>query len=74
MNTKTVVLAVGAIALSLMAPDAFASGKGKKGSKGTKTYRVTITNISAGQPLTPPILRLGSFPCSRHAQYDLSTL
>lgn len=52
MNSKTIAVAAFGLALTLMAPsDAFS-----KGSKGSKTYKVTITNLTAGQPLTPPIL------------------
>ena len=57
MISRNITLAASALALMLMAPmDAYSDSKGSKGSKGSKTYKVTITNISAGQPLTPPIL------------------
>ena len=52
MNSKHIAVAAFGLALTLMAPsDAYS-----KGSKGSKTYKVTITNLTAGQPLTPPIL------------------
>ena len=43
-------------AVSVMASQASASGKKSKKSNKTRTYQVTITNLTAGQPLTPPIL------------------
>jgi hypothetical protein len=52
MNSKYIAVAAFGLALTLLAPsDAYSDG-----SKGSKTYKVTITNLTAGQPLTPPIL------------------
>lgn len=49
MNSKTIAAATLGLALTLMVPvDAH--------SEGQKTYKITITNLTAGQPLTPPIL------------------
>jgi hypothetical protein len=48
--------AVGAAALSL-APFAVADDDGDDdGGGGTRTYEVTITNLTSGQPLTPPLV------------------
>jgi hypothetical protein len=52
MSSKYIAIAAVSLALTLLVPSAAQS----KGSKGGKTYKVTITNLTAGQPLTPPIL------------------
>lgn len=49
MNANTIAAAILGLALTLLVPvDAR--------SEGQKTYKITITNLTAGQPLTPPIL------------------
>lgn len=60
MRTTRIRLAllasVGAVALSL-APFAVADDDdGDDGAGGTRTYEVTITNLTSGQPLTPPVV------------------
>jgi len=52
MNYKYLAIAAIGLALTLLVPSEAQS----KGSKGGKTYKVTITNLTAGQPITPPIL------------------
>jgi hypothetical protein len=49
MNAKYVAVAALGLALTLMAPS-------EARSQDSRTYKVTITNLTAGQPLTPPIL------------------
>ena len=49
MNSKLIAAAALGLTLTLLAPEAARS-------EGGKTYKVTITNLTAGQPLTPPIL------------------
>ncbi len=49
MKFKLIAVASLGLALTMLAPEAARS-------EGGKTYRVTITNLTAGQPLTPPIL------------------
>jgi len=49
MNAKLIAVATLGLALTLLAPEAARS-------EGGKTYKVTITNLTAGQPVTPPIL------------------
>jgi len=49
MNSKLITVAAMGLALTLLMPEAARSDGGK-------TYKITITNLTAGQPLTPPIL------------------
>jgi hypothetical protein len=49
MNSKTIAVAALGLALTLLVPQ-------EARSEGGKTYKITITNLTAGQPLTPPIL------------------
>ena len=49
MNAKLIAVATLGLALTMLVP-------GAARSEGGKTYRVTITNLTAGQPITPPIL------------------
>jgi hypothetical protein len=49
MNSKLIAVAALGLALTLLVPQAARS-------EGGKTYKITITNLTAGQPLTPPIL------------------
>ena len=49
MSSKYVAVAALGLALTLMVPSEARSEDGR-------TYKVTITNLTAGQPLTPPIL------------------
>ena len=49
MNSKLITAAALSLALTLLVPQAARS-------EGGKTYKITITNLTAGQPLTPPIL------------------
>ena len=49
MKFKMIAVATSVLALTLLAPEAARSDGGK-------TYKVTITNLTAGQPLSPPIL------------------
>lgn len=49
MKFKLIAVAAFGLALTLLAPEAARS-------EGGKTYKITITNLTAGQPLTPPIL------------------
>ncbi len=49
MNAKLIAVATLGLALTMLAPEAARSDGGK-------TYKVTITNLTAGQPVTPPIL------------------
>lgn len=49
MNLKPLATAALAVALILVNPELARS-------EGGKTYRVTITNLTAGQPFTPPVL------------------
>ncbi len=49
MNSKTIAVAALGLALTLLVP-------AEARSEGGKTYKITITNLTAGQPLTPPIL------------------
>ena len=49
MNSKYPAVAALALALTLLVP-------AEARSEGGKTYKITITNLTAGQPLTPPIL------------------
>jgi hypothetical protein len=48
-TSKLIAIATLGIAFTLVAPQA-------AHSEGGKTYKVTITNLTAGQPITPPIL------------------
>lgn len=48
-HSRLIAIATLGIALGLVAPQAAHSEDGK-------TYKVTITNLTAGQPITPPIL------------------
>ncbi|NNC56216.1 MAG: hypothetical protein HKO12_01565 [Woeseiaceae bacterium] len=49
MNFKFTAVAALSLALTLLTPEV-------AHSEGGKTYRITITNLTAGQPITPPIL------------------
>jgi hypothetical protein len=49
MNSKLIAAAALGLALTILVPEAARS-------EGGKTYKITITNLTAGQPLTPPIL------------------
>ena len=49
MNSKLIAVAALSLALTFLLPEAARS-------EGGKTYKITITNLTAGQPLTPPIL------------------
>ena len=49
MNSKYITVAALGLALTLLVPS-------EARSDGGTTYEVTITNLTAGQPLTPPIL------------------
>ncbi|MBT8090282.1 MAG: spondin domain-containing protein [Gammaproteobacteria bacterium] len=49
MSSKLIAVAALGLALTLLFPQAARS-------EGGKTYKITITNLTAGQPLTPPIL------------------
>jgi len=49
MNSNLIAVATLSLALTFLLPEA-------AHSKGGKTYKITITNLTAGQPLTPPIL------------------
>lgn len=49
MKFNLIAVASIGLALTLLAPESARS-------EGGKTYKVTITNLTAGQPLTPPIL------------------
>ena len=49
MNSKYITVAALGLALTLLVP-------AEARSDGGTTYKVTITNLTAGQPLTPPIL------------------
>jgi len=48
-HSRLIAIAILGIALTLVAPQA-------AHSEGGRTYKVTITNLTAGQPITPPIL------------------
>ena len=47
MTTKSITIAIVGIALNLLISETASS---------SQTYQVTITNLTAGQPLTPPVL------------------
>jgi len=49
MNSKLIAVAALSLALTLLAPEAARS-------EGGRTYKITITNLTAGQPITPPVL------------------
>ncbi|MGI9223948.1 MAG: spondin domain-containing protein, partial [Woeseiaceae bacterium] len=49
MNSKLLAVATLGLTLTFLMPEA-------AHSDGGRTYKVTITNLTAGQPLTPPIL------------------
>ncbi len=49
MNSKLIAVAAISLALTLLVPEAARS-------EGGRTYKITITNLTAGQPITPPIL------------------
>lgn len=49
MNLKPLAIAASAMALIFFIPELARS-------EGGKTYKVTITNLTAGQPFTPPVL------------------
>lgn len=49
MNSNLIAVVTLSLALTFLLPEA-------AHSEGGKTYKITITNLTAGQPLTPPIL------------------
>lgn len=49
MNSKLIAVAALGLVLTFLVPEAARS-------EGGKTYKITITNLTAGQPITPPIL------------------
>jgi len=55
MKLQYLAIAAVGLALASLAPSE-AYGSDGKGSNSSRTYKVTITNLSAGQPLTPPVL------------------
>jgi len=72
MNLKPLATAVLAIAFTLSVADIARADDGK-------TYRVTITNLTAGQPFTPPILfthsrRTGIFTVGEEASAEIQAL
>lgn len=76
-SKKTSILALSAI-VAVLAVASMASIPESSASK-TKTYEVTITNITPGQPLTPPLLvthakDTGIFTIGEMASYELQQL
>jgi len=72
MNSKLLAGAVLGTALVLLVP-------GLARSEGGKTYTVTITNLTAGQPLTPPVLvthsnRTGIFVVGEPASEEIQAI
>lgn len=57
MNTKRRIPAL-ALGGTVLAATAFAGVSAVAAQDGGATYRVTITNLAAGQPLTPPVVVL----------------
>lgn len=49
MKSRLIAIAALSLALTLLAPETARSDGGR-------TYKITITNLTAGQPITPPIL------------------
>ena len=72
MNSKTIAVAALGLALTLLVPT-------EARSEGGKTYKITITNLTAGQPLTPPILathtsRTGIFEIGQEASEGIQQI
>jgi len=72
MNPKPLFVAVVGAALILLIPELARS-------EGGRTYKVTITNLTAGQPLTPPVLlthtrRTGIFDVGEEASEDIQAI
>ena len=72
MNLKHLVTATLGMALMLSIPELARS-------EGGKTYRVTITNLTAGQPFTPPVLlthskRTGIFTVGEAASEEIQAI
>lgn len=72
MNPKLLATAALGVALILLVPELARS-------EGGKTYKVTITNLTVGQPLTPPVLlthsnRTGIFAVGEAANEEIQAL
>ena len=72
MNPKPLAIATTGMALILLIP-------GLAMGDGDKTYKVTITNLTAGQPLTPPVLvihgrRTGKFTVGEMASAEIQAI
>jgi len=72
MNLKPLAIAAAGVAITMLNPAPALSDNGS-------TYRVTITNLSAGQPLTPPILathrwRTGFFTVGEYASEEIRAI
>jgi len=72
MNLKPLASATLCVALMLVIPELAKS-------KGGKTYKVTITNLTAGQPFTPPVLlthteRTGIFTVGETASEEIQAI
>ncbi|MGI9233535.1 MAG: spondin domain-containing protein [Woeseiaceae bacterium] len=72
MNSKLIVVAALGLTLTILAPEAARS-------EGGRTYKITITNLTAGQPITPPILvthtrRTGIFTVGEEASKGIQEI
>jgi hypothetical protein len=72
MNAKLLAAAALGLTLILIMPESARS-------EGGKTYKVTITNLTAGQPLTPPVLlthsrRTGIFAVGEEASEEIQAI
>ena len=72
MKSRMIAAATLGLALTLSVPQAAFS-------EGGQTYKVTITNLTAGQPLTPPILvthtsRTGIFAVGEEASFGIQQI
>jgi hypothetical protein len=72
MNSKLIAVAALSLALTFLLPEAARS-------EGGRTYKITITNLTAGQPLTPPILvthtnRTGIFEVGEEASNGIQEI
>lgn len=72
MNLKPIAAAALVVALITFNPEIARS-------EGGKTYRVTITNLTAGQPLTPPVIlthtkKTGIFTVGEEASEEIQAL
>lgn len=72
MNLKLLASTAFAIALTLLVPELARS-------EGGRTYKVTITNLTAGQPFTPPVLlthtnRTGIFSVGDAASEEIQAI